>query len=271
MSADKDQEYFSDGIAEELLNLLAKIPQLRVISRSSAFSFKGKDVEIPEIAEALNVAHMLEGSVRKAGNQVRITAQLIEARTDTHLWSETYDRPLDDIFAVQDEIAAAVVAQLKLKLLGAAPKAKDVDPEGLRAVPAGAPARAPEHAPRAMSNPSRCTSRRSRSIPTTRRRGTGWPRTTSTRPTMACARSRRATGWPARRWTRRSRSTRTSRRPTRGSAGSRWTTTGISRRRRATRARAGAGAHQHRHHRRRRRVWLEASVASTRRSRSMNT
>ena len=119
MSPNKDQEYFSDGIAEELLNLLAKISQLRVISRSSAFSFKGKDIEIPEIAKRLNVAHILEGSVRKAGNQVRITVQLIDARSDTHLWSEAYDRPLDDIFAVQDEIAAAVVAQLKLKLRGA--------------------------------------------------------------------------------------------------------------------------------------------------------
>ena len=127
MSADKDQEYFADGIAEELLNLLSKIPQLRVISRSSAFSFKGQNLETPEIGKRLNVAHILEGSVRKAGNQVRITAQLIDARSDMHLWSETYDRPLDNIFAVQDEIAAAVVAQLKLKLLGAAPKVKVAD------------------------------------------------------------------------------------------------------------------------------------------------
>ncbi len=129
MSSNKDQEYFSDGIAEELLTLLAKIPQLRVISRSSAFSFKGKDVEVPEIAKRLHVAHILEGSVRKAGNQVRITAQLIDARSDTQLWSETYDRPLDNIFAVQDEIATAVVTQLKVKLLGAAPKAKIADPK----------------------------------------------------------------------------------------------------------------------------------------------
>ena len=89
MSADKDQEYFSDGISEELLNLLAKIPQLRVISRSSAFSYKGKDVKLAQMAKELNVAHILEGSVRKAGNKVRITAQLIEARSDTHLWSKT--------------------------------------------------------------------------------------------------------------------------------------------------------------------------------------
>jgi len=119
MSQTKDQEYFSDGLAEELLNLLAKIPALHVTSRSSAFSFKGRNVELSEIAKRLNVANILEGSVRKAGNRVRITAQLIDARTDTHLWSETYDRSLDDIFAVQDEIAAAVVGQLKVSLLGA--------------------------------------------------------------------------------------------------------------------------------------------------------
>ena len=116
MSDDASNEYFSDGISEELLNLLSKIPQLRVISRSSAFSFKGKDIAIPALAEQLNVTHVLEGSVRKIGNRVRITAQLIEARSDTHLWSETYDRTLDDIFATQDEIAARVVAQLKLTL-----------------------------------------------------------------------------------------------------------------------------------------------------------
>ena len=117
MSDDTGNEYFSDGISEELLNLLSKIPQLRVISRSSAFSFKGKDIAIPALAEQLNVAHVLEGSVRKAGNRIRITAQLIEARSDTHLWSESYDRTLDDIFATQGEIAARVVEQLKLTLL----------------------------------------------------------------------------------------------------------------------------------------------------------
>lgn len=129
MSQDKDQEYLSDGIAEELLNLLAGIPELRVISRSSAFSFKGQNVEIPDIALRLNVANILEGSVRKAGNKVRITAQLIEARTDTHLWSRTYDRQLDDIFAIQDEIAAAVVEELKLTLLGAPQKVRKTDAE----------------------------------------------------------------------------------------------------------------------------------------------
>src|SRR5437773_46515 len=129
MSAGKDQEYFSDGISEELLNLLAKIPQLQVTARTSSFAFKGKETGIPEIARTLHVAHVLEGSVRKAGNSVRITAQLIKAGTDTHLWSQTYDRKLDDIFAIQDEIAADVVKQLKVTLLGAAPKARTTDPE----------------------------------------------------------------------------------------------------------------------------------------------
>lgn len=129
MSSDAEQEYLSDGISEELLNLLAKIPEFRVISRSSAFSYKGKDIAIPEIARQLNVAHILEGSVRKSGNTLRITAQLIEARSDTHLWSQTWDRPLDDIFAIQDEIAAAVVEQLKGTLLVVVPQVQETDPE----------------------------------------------------------------------------------------------------------------------------------------------
>ena len=129
MSQEGDQEYFSDGIAEELLNLLAKIPELRVISRSSAFSYKGKDFKLGVVARELNVANILEGSVRKAGNQVRVTAQLIEARSDTHLWSETYDRPLDNIFAIQDDIAANIVAQLKVELLGKTPKVQETNPE----------------------------------------------------------------------------------------------------------------------------------------------
>jgi len=118
MSSDPEQEYFSDGITEEVLNLLAKIPQLKVTSRSSAFSFKGQNIDIPTVARKLNVAHVLEGSVRKSGNRVRITTQLIEADTDVHMWSETYDRELDDIFAIQDEIALKVVNVLKLQLVG---------------------------------------------------------------------------------------------------------------------------------------------------------
>jgi TolB-like protein len=129
MSSDKEQEYFSDGISEELLNLLAKVPKLRVIARTSSFSFKGKEVAIPEIARALNVAALLEGSVRKSGDKVRITVQLIRASDSSHLWSETYDRTLDDIFKVQDEIAATVADKLKITLLGAAPTAKPIDPK----------------------------------------------------------------------------------------------------------------------------------------------
>jgi TolB-like protein/predicted Zn-dependent protease len=118
MSSDKEQEYFSDGMSEELLNLLSQVPDLKVIARTSSFAFKGKDVPIAEIATTLNVAHVLEGSVRKSGNTVRITAQLVRTADSTHLWSETYDRPLDDIFAVQDEIADAIVQALQIRLAG---------------------------------------------------------------------------------------------------------------------------------------------------------
>lgn len=112
MSADSDHEYFSDGISEELLNLLAKIPELRVPARTSSFQFKGQNTDIAEIARQLNVAHVLEGSVRKADVRIRVTAQLIEAETGYHLWSETYDRELTDIFGIQDEISAAIVEAL---------------------------------------------------------------------------------------------------------------------------------------------------------------
>lgn len=129
MSDDAKNEYFSDGISEELLNLLAEIPQLRVTSRTSAFSFRDVDVPIPDVAEKLNVAHVLEGSVRKSGNKVRITAQLIDARSDTHVWSESYDRTLEDVFEIQDEIAVAVVKKLKVTLLDDAPNARQTDTE----------------------------------------------------------------------------------------------------------------------------------------------
>ena len=129
MSEDKTNEYFSDGISEELLNLLSKIPQLKVAARTSSFSFKGKGVEIPEIARQLHVANVLEGSVRRSGDQLRITAQLIRAAEGYHLWSETYDRKMDDIFKIQDEIAGKVVKELKVKLLGAAPKVRTTDPK----------------------------------------------------------------------------------------------------------------------------------------------
>jgi len=118
MSDDAANEYFADGIAEELLNVLSKIRGLRVASHTSAFSFKGGKVDIPTVAHKLNVATILEGSVRKVGNRVRITAQLVEVATDSHLWSETYDRELEDIFAVQDDIAQSVVKELRSALLG---------------------------------------------------------------------------------------------------------------------------------------------------------
>lgn len=118
MSSDPEQEYFSDGITEELLNLLAKIPGFQVAGRTSSFAFKGKNADLREIGESLNVANILEGSVRKSGGQVRITAQLIRVANGYHLWSETYDRQLTDIFTVQDEIAGAVVQALELTLLG---------------------------------------------------------------------------------------------------------------------------------------------------------
>lgn len=116
MSSDPDQEYFSDGLSEELLNVLAQVKDLRVISRTSAFAFKGKDMDIPTIAAQLGVSHVLEGSVRKAGNDVRITAQLIEVATDSHLWSEAYNRNLENIFEIQEEISKAIAAELQVTL-----------------------------------------------------------------------------------------------------------------------------------------------------------
>lgn len=117
-SPDKDQSYFADGIAEELLNVLAQVDGLRVSSRTSAFTFKARESSISEIAAALNVGHILEGSVRKSGETLRITAQLIDTQTDEHLWSETYDRPLtaENIFEIQDEISRAIVLELNGQL-----------------------------------------------------------------------------------------------------------------------------------------------------------
>jgi TolB-like protein/tetratricopeptide (TPR) repeat protein len=119
MSEKKDQEYFSDGLSEELIDLLAKTQGLEVIARTSSFYFKGKQATIAEIAKILNVANILEGSVRKSGNTIRVTAQLIRASDGVHIWSETYDRDLKDVFKVQDEIAQGVVDKLKLTLLPA--------------------------------------------------------------------------------------------------------------------------------------------------------
>ena len=116
MSSDPEQEFFSDGISEELLNMLAQFPGLRVAARTSSFQFKGMNQDIAKIADTLHVAHILEGSVRKSGTRLRITAQLIKADDGFHLWSHSYDRELDDIFAVQNDIAAAISEALKVKL-----------------------------------------------------------------------------------------------------------------------------------------------------------
>ncbi len=116
MSGDVENEYFSDGISEEILNLMVKLPQLRVASRTSSFMFKGKDVGIPAVAEQLGVDTVLEGSVRRAGDRVRITAQLIDVATDSHLWSETYDREMKDVFAIQDDIAQSITDALEMAL-----------------------------------------------------------------------------------------------------------------------------------------------------------
>jgi TolB-like protein/Tfp pilus assembly protein PilF len=123
LSDDKANEYFSDGISEELLNVLAKVPGLKVSARTSAFYFKGKEVPIPEIARQLGVAYVVEGSVRKQGDKVRITAQLIKADGGFHVWSDTFTRDLKDIFAVQDEIAGLIAKNLSLKLGARSPRA----------------------------------------------------------------------------------------------------------------------------------------------------
>jgi adenylate cyclase len=117
MSGDRDQEYFSDGITEDIITDLSKVSALAVTSRNSAFVFKGKHVDVPKVARELKVTHVLEGSVRKAGGRVRITAQLVDGSSNDHVWAERYDRNLNDIFALQDEISAAIVKALKLKLL----------------------------------------------------------------------------------------------------------------------------------------------------------
>jgi len=126
MSGDPEQEYFSDGISEDIITDLSKVSALSVIARNSAFAFKGKNVNIPQVARQLGVTHVLEGSVRKSGGRVRITAQLIDGQKNDHVWAERYDRDLDDIFALQDEISQAIVGALKLKLLPQEKKAIEV-------------------------------------------------------------------------------------------------------------------------------------------------
>jgi TolB-like protein/Tfp pilus assembly protein PilF len=133
MSEKHDQEYFSDGLSEELIDMLTKVPELRVPARTSSFYFKGKQATIADIAKALGVAHVLEGSVRKSGDTLRVTAQLIRVDNGYHVWSETYDRKLEDIFKVQDEIASAVVTALRVHLLQKAAGQEDLRTENLEA------------------------------------------------------------------------------------------------------------------------------------------
>jgi serine/threonine-protein kinase len=129
LSQAKDQEYFCDGISEEILDALAKVEGLRVVARTSSFSFKGKNADVSEIAQKLNVQNVLEGSLRREGNRIRVTAQLVNARDGFHVWSETYERELQGVFAVQDEITRAIVDALKIKLAVAPPPRAPQDTE----------------------------------------------------------------------------------------------------------------------------------------------
>ena len=116
MSGDPEQDYFSDGISEDIITDLSKLSELHVIARNSSFVFKGRAVSVPEVARVLGVRHVLEGSVRKAGNRVRVTAQLIDANTGGHVWADRFDRDLTDIFAIQDELTREIVSALKIRL-----------------------------------------------------------------------------------------------------------------------------------------------------------
>lgn len=132
MSSDPEQEYFAAGVAEELINLLTRVPQLRVVSRSTAFTYKDTELSVPELAKQMNVTSVLQGSVRKAGAQVRISVQLIDASSDSHLWSDSYNRKFEDIFAIQNDISSQVVSQLKIALLGGPPTVEEIDVEAYR-------------------------------------------------------------------------------------------------------------------------------------------
>src|SRR5439155_25565324 len=116
LSQAKDQEYFCDGISEEILDALAKVEGLRVVARTSSFAFKGKNADVSEIAQKLNVGNVLEGSLRREGNRIRVAVQLVNARDGFHIWSQTFERELQGVFALQDEITRAVVDALKIKL-----------------------------------------------------------------------------------------------------------------------------------------------------------
>ena len=227
LSQSKDQEYLSDGISEELLNLLGKVSQLRVVARTSSFSFKGKNIDVAEIARKLNVTNVLEGSVRKAGDTVRITVQLIRADDSSQLWSENYDRSLNDIFKVQDEIAATVVAKLRITLLGAAPTTRAIDPKAYQLILQAkylTDLRKPESRAQALALLLQALAITPDEAPAWDILARVYTNQLSTRN----ARRPRVSGWRARPRTRRWRAIPPTRRPTPASAGSRPTTTATS-------------------------------------------
>ena len=147
MSEKKDQEYLGDGMAEEIINLLAQVPDLLVPARTSSFYFKGKQTKVPDIARELGVTNVLEGSIRRSGDRLRVTVQLVRADNGYHLWSETYNRELRDVFELQDDIANAVVQALRIKLMGGELNRRKGGPQlcGIRAVPACRECDVPEH------------------------------------------------------------------------------------------------------------------------------
>ena len=124
LSADKENEYFSDGLAEDIIDALAQLPGLRVMARTSSFAFRGKEQDVRDIGTRLNVEHIVEGSVRRAGSRIRVTAQLVKASDGYHLWSERFDREMTDIFVIQDEISQAIVEKLRVRLTAAGPRVK---------------------------------------------------------------------------------------------------------------------------------------------------
>jgi Predicted integral membrane protein len=184
MSGDPEQEYFSDGISEDIITDLSKISALHVVSRNTAFTFKGKAVDVGQVASQLKVSHVVEGSVRKAAGRVRITAQLIDGANDSHLWAERYDRDLNDIFAIQDEISRAIVDALKVKLLPEEKKAierhgtENVDAYNLYLLARQSYTTGSRAIVGEMKPSSACASARSKSIRIMPRRGhlSPWPK-----------------------------------------------------------------------------------------------
>ena len=179
MSGDPEQEYFADGMTEDLITDLSKVSGLSVIARNSVFTYKGKAADIQEVSRRFGVATVLEGSVRKAGQRVRINAQLIDGKDGTHLWADRYDRDLTDIFALQDEITKTIVEQLKVRLLPAEKQAIEAAPtRNVDAYNYYLQGRHFYHlhsTPHVRCSPSDCSARRSSSIPAMHAPMPGWP------------------------------------------------------------------------------------------------